>query len=152
MNFYWGIFQGFCLKVSENFFYGTAPRILLVIVKGLCTVFLRQCRIMLTIRSIFKQLQLYNDFAKNDIFPLFAQFVQLSSRYFQYYLYAIEKPYTVKNTVISPYFLVRKLCGKAQFPHSFRRLRQTMRKLCLSTKFPHQEIRWNYGVFLSDNL
>ena len=27
---------------------------------------------------------------------------------------------TAKNTVISPDFLVRKFCGKAQFPHSFR--------------------------------
>ena len=27
--------------------------------------------------------------------------------------------YTGKNSVISPNFLVRKLCGKAQFPHSF---------------------------------
>ena len=43
---------------------------------------------------------------------------------------------TAKNIVISPYFLVWKFCGKAQFRHSFR-----MRKLCLSTKFPHQEIR-----------
>ena len=29
--------------------------------------------------------------------------------------------YTTKNTVISPDFLVRKFCGKAQFPHSFGR-------------------------------
>ena len=28
---------------------------------------------------------------------------------------------TAKNTVITPDFLVWKLCGKAQFPHSFRR-------------------------------
>ena len=28
---------------------------------------------------------------------------------------------TAKNTVISPDFLVRKFCGKAQFPHSFGR-------------------------------
>ena len=26
---------------------------------------------------------------------------------------------------------------------------ETMRKLCLSTKFTHEEIRWNYGIFLS---
>ena len=43
---------------------------------------------------------------------------------------------TMKNTVISPNFLMWKFCGKAQFPHS-----ETMRKLCLSTKFPHQEVR-----------
>ena len=29
--------------------------------------------------------------------------------------------HTVKNTVISPNFLVWKFCGKAQFPHSFGR-------------------------------
>ena len=28
--------------------------------------------------------------------------------------------YTAKNTVISPDFLGRKFCGKAQFSHSFR--------------------------------
>ena len=28
---------------------------------------------------------------------------------------------TVKNILISPNFLVRKFCGKAQFPHSFGR-------------------------------
>ena len=31
---------------------------------------------------------------------------------------------TVKNTVISPNFLVWKFCGKAQFPHSFGRIPQ----------------------------
>ena len=28
---------------------------------------------------------------------------------------------TIKNTVISPNFLVWKFCGKSQFPHSFGR-------------------------------
>ena len=51
---------------------------------------------------------------------------------------------TVKNTIISPNFLVWKFCGKAQFPHSFGR----MRKLCFSTKFPYHEIRWNYDIFV----
>ena len=32
---------------------------------------------------------------------------------------ASEKKKTKKNTLISPNFLVRKFCGKAQFPHSF---------------------------------
>ena len=32
MNSYWGIFQGFCVKVSEEFFYRTPPRIFVVIV------------------------------------------------------------------------------------------------------------------------
>ena len=32
MNSYWGIFQGFCLKVSEEFIYRTPPRIFVVIV------------------------------------------------------------------------------------------------------------------------
>ena len=54
-----------------------------------------------------------------------------------------------KNRVISPNFLVWKFCGKAQFPHSFGELPETMRKLYLSTKFPHQEITWNYGIFRS---
>ena len=31
--------------------------------------------------------------------------------------------FTMKNTVISPDFLVWKFCGKAQFPHSFGKLR-----------------------------
>ena len=43
--------------------------------------------------------------------------------------------------VISPNFLVRKFCGKPQFPH--------MRKLWLSTKFPHQETKRNYDILRS---
>ena len=39
-------------------------------------------------------------------------------------------PCTVKNTVISPNFLVWKFCGKSQFPHSFRP------KLCGNCAFP----------------
>ena len=31
---------------------------------------------------------------------------------------------TMKNTVISPNFLVQKFCGKAQFPYSFGRIAQ----------------------------
>ena len=50
---------------------------------------------------------------------------------------------TVKNTAISPDFLVWKFFGKAQFLHSSGESPETMRKLCLSAKFPHQEIRWN---------
>ena len=41
MNFFLGIFQGFCLKASEDFFHGTHPCIFVVIVNRLCTVFLR---------------------------------------------------------------------------------------------------------------
>ena len=41
MNYYWGIFQEFCLKVSEDLFYRTPPRIFVLIVNRLCTVFLR---------------------------------------------------------------------------------------------------------------
>ena len=41
MNFYGGIFQAFCLKVSENLFYRTSPSIFVVIVNSLCTAFLR---------------------------------------------------------------------------------------------------------------
>ena len=33
-------------------------------------------------------------------------------------------PFTTKNTVISPNFLMWKLCGKAQFPQSFGRFAQ----------------------------
>ena len=39
MNFYQGIFQGFCLKVLEDFFYRTPLRIFVIIVNRLCTVF-----------------------------------------------------------------------------------------------------------------
>ena len=42
-----------------------------------------------------------------------------------------------------------KFCGKAQFPHSFRRIAQNYAERCLSAKFPHQEIRWNYGILRS---
>ena len=44
-----------------------------------------------------------------------------------------------------------KICGKAQFPHSFGRSTETMRNLCLSTKFPNQKIRWKYGIFCRAN-
>ena len=40
--------------------------------------------------------------------------------------------------------------------HSFHmvscELPKTMRKLCLFTKFPHQEIRWNHGIFHSEQF
>ena len=41
MGFYWGVFQGFCLKVLEDFFHRTPPSIFIVIVIRLCTVFVR---------------------------------------------------------------------------------------------------------------
>ena len=63
------------------------------------------------------------DAAKNRIDNLFSNFD--CQRAF---------PCTGQNTVISPNFLVRKLCGKPQFPHSFLR----------------QGIRWNYCIFRSD--
>ena len=44
--------------------------------------------------------------------------------------YVLTLSRTTKNTVISPHFMVRKLC--------------------LSSKFPHHEIRWNYGIFCYD--
>ena len=37
-------------------------------------------------------------------------------------------PFTAKNTVIPPNFLVWKFCGKAQFPHSFRRIARNYEK------------------------
>ena len=39
--------------------------------------------------------------------------------------------------------------------HSFRNLGQIARSYAQTAfpkKFPHQEIRWNYGVFRSDNF
>ena len=36
----------------------------------------------------------------------------------------VTQLFTVKNTVISPSFVVLKFCGKAQFPHSFERFAQ----------------------------
>ena len=54
MDFYRSIFQRFCLKVSEDFFYRAPPRIFVAIVNRSCTVFLRWSRIMLTRRSIIK--------------------------------------------------------------------------------------------------
>ena len=41
--------------------------------------------------------------------------------------------HTAKSTVISPYFLVWKFCGKARFPHRFRASRP---KLCRDCAFP----------------
>ena len=41
MKFHGVIFQGFSLKVSEDFFYRTPPDIFVVIVNRLRTVFLR---------------------------------------------------------------------------------------------------------------
>ena len=49
-----GIFEGFCLKVSEDFFDRTPPCTFAVIVNRFWTVFLRKSRIMLTITSIIK--------------------------------------------------------------------------------------------------
>ena len=41
VNFDWAIFQGFCLKIPEDFFYRTSPRIFVVLVNRSGTVFLR---------------------------------------------------------------------------------------------------------------
>ena len=41
INFFLDVFQGFCLKVSGDFFQRTSPSIFVVIVNGLCTVFLK---------------------------------------------------------------------------------------------------------------
>ena len=43
--------------------------------------------------------------------------------------------YFLQNTEISPYVMLLKFCGNAQFPQSFG-----------PKKFPHQEIRWNYDI------
>ena len=51
---------------------------------------------------------------------------------------------TAKNTVISPDFLVWKFYGKAQFPHSFRRIRP---KLCRNPTFPQ-----NFHTRKSDEI
>ena len=41
MIFHWRIFQGFCLKVSEDFFYRTIPRIFVQkVVQGLFKIIL----------------------------------------------------------------------------------------------------------------
>ena len=36
-------------------------------------------------------------------------------------------------------------------PHSFGRVARNYAETCLSAKFPHQEIRWNFGIFRSEN-
>ena len=62
---------------------------------------------------------------------------------------------TVKNTVISPKFLVWKFCGKAQFLHSFSDSPETMWKLCLSVKsseiavfFVEYDTIWVFPTYL----
>ena len=47
------IFQGFCSEVSGDLFYRTPC---IFVVDRLCTVFLRESRIMLIIRSVIKSL------------------------------------------------------------------------------------------------
>ena len=44
--------------------------------------------------------------------------------------------FTVKNTVISPNFLVWRFCGKAQFPHSFERIAQNYAETVPFYKIP----------------
>ena len=46
---------------------------------------------------------------------------------------------TAKNTVISPKFLVWKFCGKAQFPHSFRRITRNYAETMLFHKISTTE-------------
>ena len=52
-----------------------------------------------------------------------------------------------------PEFHLIFLCGNFVERHIFRivsgKSLKTMWTLCLSTKFPLQEIKWNYGIFLS---
>ena len=49
--------------------------------------------------------------------------------------------HTVKNTVISPDFLVGKLCGKVQFPHRFGRIARNYAETVPFHKFAHKEVR-----------
>ena len=62
----------------------------------------------------------------------------------QYFFFELSGKHFFKNTawntVISPYFLVQKFCGKAQFRQSFERFIQ---------KLSYAEFRWNYGILLS---
>ena len=59
------------------------------------------------------------------------------------------KPVSAKNTVISRNFLVWKFCGKAQFPHSFKRLARNYVETVPFHKISHQEITWNYSILRS---
>ena len=57
---------------------------------------------------------------------------------------------TTWNTVLSPNFLVWTFCGKTHFTHSFGQFSQNYGKLRLSTKFPNHEIKWNDGILRSN--
>ena len=52
MNFYWGIFPRFCLKISEDFFYRTPACIFVVTVRGF--------------EGLFKKIRNYVDNKIND--------------------------------------------------------------------------------------
>ena len=62
----------------------------------------------------------------------------------------LRKDTMEKNAVILPNFPVGKLCGKAQFLHSFGRCL----KLCGNCAFPQnfhtRKLGENYGIFRSD--
>ena len=64
-----------------------------------------------------------------------------------YHLFVSLRKEHYKNTVISPNFLVWTFCGKAQFPHSFRRFSQNYAETVPFHKVSHQEILWNYRLF-----
>ena len=57
-------------------------------------------------------------------------------------VWSVRSPlFTAKNTLISPNFLVRKFCGKAQFPHSFGRFARNYAE----TEFPQNFHSWKSG-------
>ena len=89
------------------------------------------------IQNLVKHLR-WSVFQKNPFFSLKESILNLS--------------HAVKSTVISPNFLVRKFCGKAQFPHSFGWIARNSAETVPFHKIPTPEMRWNYGIFHSDRV
>ena len=95
------------------------------------------------IPSVFKSLKTFNFNQLKDQPNL--KFTKKDTLKMQKCSYTV----TTKYSVISSNFLVLKFCGKAQFPHSFRRFARNYAETVPFHKISTPKIRWNYGIFWS---
>ena len=100
-----------------------------------CVLFIQQvfCREIRIFNFSFNHNQNLFELGQNLLnlcFNSFMMEVLIKQKPVDWFLYGKDlrhervKPVTAKNTAISPDFLVWEFCGKAQFPHSFRRFAQ----------------------------
>lgn len=91
-------------------------------------------------RSPVPLLNVLYAFSLNPVFKGDAFFITIWNFFIIQIIFSIS---TALNKVISPNFLVWKICGNG--PSSW--FAQNAQKLCFSEKFLHREIRWNSVIY-----